>query len=113
MMVIYMNSTTWDTLSEQERDEVLEGHDIFVKTITESGEMVSSEALADPATSVTVRVRDGIPASTDGPYTESKEFFRGYYMVDCDSVGRAIELAAMIPDARHTGIEVRPLMDQA
>ncbi|WP_271220516.1 YciI family protein [Streptosporangium carneum] len=112
MLMIYMNTDTWETLSKQEREEVFEGHAAFIKTITESGEMVGTEALANPANSVTVRVRDGVPASTDGPYAEAKEFFCGYYVVDCDSVKRAAELAAMIPDARYTGIEVRPFMGQ-
>ena len=48
---------------------------------------------------------------TDGPYVEAKEFLAGYYVVDCDSVERANELAALIPDTRYTAIEVRPVMD--
>jgi hypothetical protein len=48
---------------------------------------------------------------TDGPYVEAKEFLAGYYVVDCDRVERANELAARIPDARFTAIEVRPIMD--
>ncbi|MEV7969703.1 YciI family protein [Sphaerisporangium sp. NPDC088356] len=110
MLMIYMNTDTWDTLSEQQRDEVFAGHDALIKAITESGEMVATEALADPATSSTVRVRGGVTEATDGPYAEAKEFFCGYYLVDCDSRERAVELAAQIPDARYTGVEVRPLM---
>ncbi len=112
MLMIYMNTAVWDGLSEREREEVFSGHDVFIKKITESGEMVGTEALANPATGVTVRVRDGVPALTDGPYAEAKEFFCGYYVVDCDGMERAIELAALIPDARYTGIEVRPFMGQ-
>jgi hypothetical protein len=37
----------------------------------------------------------------------------GYYAVDCDSPERAHELAAMIPDARLTAIEVRPVMEES
>ena len=48
---------------------------------------------------------------TDGPYVEAKEFLAGYYVVDCDSVERASDLASQIPDARYTAIEVRPLMN--
>ncbi len=110
MLMIYMNTATWDSLSEQQREEVFAGHDAFIKAITESGEMVGTEALANPATSVTVRVRGGVTEATDGPYAEAKEFFCGYYLVDCESRERAVELAARIPDARYTGIEVRPLM---
>jgi hypothetical protein len=52
---------------------------------------------------------------TDGPYLEAKEFLGGYYLVDVASRERAIELAALIPDARFEGlgIEVRPVMFSA
>jgi hypothetical protein len=62
-----------------------------------------------------VRVRDGVPVVTDGPYLEAKEFMGGYYVVDCESRERALELAALIPDARvdGPGIEVRPIVFSA
>jgi hypothetical protein len=37
-----------------------------MKTIRESGEMIGTEALADPSQSSVVRVRDGEPVVTDG-----------------------------------------------
>jgi hypothetical protein len=51
-----------------------------------------------------------VPVVTDGPYLEAKEFLAGYYLVDCESRERAIELAAMIPDAAFNAMEVRPVM---
>ena len=113
LLMIYMNDATWESLSEAERNEVFRGHDEFIKSITESGEMVGTVALANPSNSATVRVRDGVTVVTDGPYVETKEYLAGYYLVDCESRERAIELAAMIPDARFNAMEVRPLMDVA
>ena len=57
-------------------------------------------------------VRDGVPVITDGPYLEAKEFLGGYYLVDVASRDRALELAALIPDARFDGlgIEVRQVI---
>ena len=69
-------------------------------TITKSGEMITTQALADPSQSAVVRVRGGQPAVTDGPYLEAKEYLGGFYVIDCESRERAIELAAMIPDAK-------------
>jgi len=59
-----------------------------------------------------VRTQNGVPAVTDGPYLEGKEFLAGYYVVECETKERALEVAAMIPDARveGLGIEVRPVM---
>ncbi|GAA3121995.1 YciI family protein [Streptosporangium carneum] len=111
LLLIYMNPTVWDALSDGERNEVMQGHDDFYKTVTESGELVSREAITYPAETATVRVRDGVREVTDGPHLEGKEFLAAYYLVDCESKERAIELAALIPDARINAVEVRPLID--
>jgi hypothetical protein len=47
---------------------------------------------------------------TDAPYLDAKEFFGGYHLIECDSLERATKLAAALPDARLTAVEVRPLM---
>ncbi|WP_233507333.1 YciI family protein [Spongiactinospora gelatinilytica] len=52
-------------------------------------EWIGGEALADPFNSRTVRVRDGVPAVTDGPYLEAKEHLAGYCLVECESLERA------------------------
>lgn len=111
LLMIYFNPATWDALSEDQHQAVFTGHNELVKVVRESGEFVGTAALTDPSHTATVRVRDGVPAVTDGPYIESKEYLAGYYLVDCESRQRALELAALIPDARFTAIEVRPLMN--
>jgi hypothetical protein len=112
LLMIYMNPTIFETLTEEERDAVFAAHDQFQKPLRESGELVGWAALADPSNSSTVRVREGVPAVTDGPYVEAKEFLAGFYVVSCDDVERANELAAQIPDAKYTAVEVRPLMNE-
>jgi hypothetical protein len=113
LLMIYLNPATIEALSEEDRNEIFGGHDALVAQIKESGEMLGYVALADPSTSTSVRVRDGVTSATDGPYVEAKEFLAGYYAVECDTVQRAIDIAALIPDARLTAIEVRPVMDEA
>jgi len=111
LLIIYMNPTLFETLSEAERDAIFGAHDEFQKLVKETGELVGFAALADPSTSKTVRVRDEAPAVTDGPYIEAKEFLAGYYVVECESPERAAELGAMLPDAKLTAIEVRAIME--
>jgi hypothetical protein len=113
LLMIYMNPSTWEALTEEERNAVFGAHDEFQKGIKGSGELVGFAALADPSNSTTVRVRGGVPAVTDGPFVEAKEYLAGFYVVDCESVERASELASQLPDARYTAVEVRPLMDEA
>lgn len=110
LLMIYMNPATWESLSQKERAEVFRGHDELAKILTESGEMISGEALADPESTATVRIRAGTQAVTNGPYQPAREYLAGYYLVDCESRERAIELASLIPDARYTAVEVRALL---
>jgi hypothetical protein len=112
LLIMHVNPRIWEALTEDERNEVMQGHGVFMAAIRESGEMLQTVALADPAASAVVRVRAGVPAVSDGPYLEAKEYLGGYYLVECASRDRALELAAMIPDAKveGLGIEVRAVV---
>jgi len=48
---------------------------------------------------------------TDGPFAETKEWLSGYFVVECDGLDEAVELAAKIPSAAFGSVEVRPLLD--
>jgi hypothetical protein len=87
--------------------------DAVMQELTESGELVGGEALADPSNTKTVRVRSGVPAVTDGPFAEAKEHLGGYLIVECERPERATEIAARWPNARFGRMEVRPIMDQS
>jgi hypothetical protein len=115
MLIMQLNPAAFEALTEEQRNEIMAGHGAFMETIKASGEMVETNALAEPAHSAVVRVRDGVPVVTDGPYLEAKEFMGGYYIVDCATRERALELAALIPDAgvEGLGIEVRPIIFSA
>ncbi|MDT4933952.1 MAG: hypothetical protein QOK11_1844 [Pseudonocardiales bacterium] len=110
MLLIYNNPAVYEAWSEQERQALFDEVDVVMKELTESGELVGGEALADPTTTKTVRVRDGVPVTTDGPFAEAKEQFAGYLTVDCDSVERAVEIAARWPDAKYFAMEVRAVV---
>jgi hypothetical protein len=110
MLLIYNNPAVYEAWSEQERQALFDEVDVVMTELTESGELVGGEALADPTTTKTVRVRDGVPVTTDGPFAEAKEQFAGYLTVDCDSMQRAVEIAARWPDAKHFAMEVRAVV---
>jgi hypothetical protein len=97
----------------------LAGHDMeqigaevdqLMAELAESGEWIDGRGLADPERAKTVKVRDGMPVVSDGPFAEAKEHLAGYCLVECESEERAIQIAARWPDARINGVELRPLM---
>ena len=61
----------------------------------------------------TVRLEQGAPVVSDGPYIEAKEYIGSFDIVDCETEERALEIAAMVPFARIGSVEVRPLMHEA
>ncbi|HEX6421372.1 MAG TPA: YciI family protein [Acidimicrobiales bacterium] len=112
MLLIYNNPSVYESWSEEDRNAVFAEVDSLMAELTESGEWLGGEALMDAARAKTVRVRDGVPVVTDGPFVEAKEQFAGYLAVDCESIDRAVEIAARWPDAKHFAMEVRPLVEQ-
>jgi hypothetical protein len=112
LLIMNVNPAVLDALTEEERNEIGEAHGAFMEAIKKSGEMITTQALADPSQTAVVRVRGGQTVVTDGPFAEAKEYLGGFYLVDCESKERAIELAAMIPDTKieGLGVEVRPVM---
>ncbi len=76
-----------------------------------AGAFVFGGALHGPDASTVVRGGTGLDkVTTDGPFAEAKEQLAGYLIVDCDDIGRAVEIAARWPDARYFAMEVRPII---
>ncbi|MFE9491852.1 YciI family protein [Streptomyces sp. NPDC006641] len=95
----------------------------FARTVGRSGELVDGQAFADPSTNTVVRVRDGVLRVTEGPYpgtgpeahadSHCVAHATSYYVLDCENLARAVELAALHPAARFDAVEIRPLMTPA
>ncbi|WP_155372836.1 YciI family protein [Catellatospora vulcania] len=119
VVLIYNNPSTWQhpmflqsgPLSEQERAERASEFQTLLKELTETGELVDSAALGDPAHSIALRMREGVLAATDGPFADVKEHLAGYFVLDCATPERALELARRFPDVRAGGVELRPVVD--
>jgi hypothetical protein len=77
--------------------------------LLERGELVDAQALTGPELARFV-VSDGVsaPVITDGPFPESKELLAGYRIVDVETAGRAIDIAARASAAPGpNGVPVR------
>jgi hypothetical protein len=114
LLIINNNPELLASMPQDELDALMSGHEPFQADTKASGELVGFAALADPSTSRVVKVgAGGVPAVTDGPFLEAKEHLAGFYIVDCDSPERALELAAKMPEAKLQGVEVWPVMEES
>ena len=113
MLMIYDNPDTRELFTSPEGQGLMDEMDALMAQLTASGELIGGDALADPSTTRTVLVREGVPVVTDGPLAEAKEHFGGYLLVECETIDRAVEIAASWPSARFAPMEVRQVMDPA
>jgi hypothetical protein len=90
--------------------QMLEEYQSATTAMGEAGVLVDSGPLQEPAAARTLRLRNGEPLVTDGPFMEMKEVIGGYYVLDCADVDTALKWMATIPAARYGAIEVRPVM---
>ncbi|MEJ7741173.1 MAG: YciI family protein [Nocardioidaceae bacterium] len=81
-------------LPQEQHDEMDREFEAVMREITASGEFVTAEALADPASATLYHWASEGHLATDGPYAESKEHLAGFFLIDCDSRARADEIAA-------------------
>lgn len=113
MMLIYQNTAAAEALSEEEMSALQnEAGDIW-QELVKSGEWVSGAGLASPTQAKAIRVRDGVAAVTDGPFSEAKEQLAGVCVFDVESEERAVEIAGRWPDARFWGVELREIVGEA
>ncbi|MDV3222060.1 YciI family protein [Intrasporangium sp.] len=112
LILMQVDPSVLESLTEEQGQQIQQGHGAFMAATKQSGEFIGTQALADPSQSKVIRSREGRPEVTDGPFVEAKEFMGGFYLIDVENEERALELARMIPDASIDGLalEVRPVM---
>jgi hypothetical protein len=111
MLLIYGDEAAGAQMSQAEQEAQYAGYIKFGEDVRRRGAMVSGDALMPTTTATTVRVRDGKTLTTDGPFAETKEQLGGFYIVNCENLDEAIEIAAMIPGAQDGSVEVRPIAE--
>jgi hypothetical protein len=114
MILIHSNPQSreiWEGFSDGQRAEGYAEYAALGEGLAASGELIVAEALADASLTKTVTVTDGRTIPSDGPFAEAKELLAGFFLIECDSMDRAIEIAARVPEAEFGLVEVRPIMN--
>jgi len=110
LLLVYLGE---DALSEAEREHCYVESAQLAQDLSAQGQYLDASPLHPVATATSVRVRDGKPLVTDGPFAETREQLGGYYLIDAGNLDEAIGIAARIPGARVGTIEIRPVMEIA
>ena len=109
MLLIYHDEATWDALTESQRQEIYREYRELIQELAPKGTYLVGDELQPTSTARTVRVRDGKPMITDGPFAETREQLGGFFLVEAADANEAEAIAARIPSVRMGSIEVRPV----
>ena len=108
LLLIYDNEKRWTSQGKPDYGSELAEYRAFGKEFAKS--ILGGHALQPTTTARTVRVRNGAPLTTDGPFAETKEQLAGYYLVETSTADEAVAIATRIPAARHGSMEVGPIV---
>ena len=111
MLLIYNDETAEPKPPDPRAVAVFKEYGEFTEAIRKSGNFVTGAPLQPTSTATTVRVRDGKRLVTDGPFAETREQLGGYMVIDVKDLDEAIAIAARIPLARTSTVEVRPVRE--
>ncbi|MGH9969681.1 MAG: YciI family protein [Pyrinomonadaceae bacterium] len=113
MLLVHHSEEVLGNLSENKRKEMLEESVQLANDLHASGQYFDAAPLHPTSETTSVKVRDGKPLVTDGPFAETREQLGGYFLVDARDLDEAIEIAGRIPGARIGTVEVRPVREVA
>lgn len=111
MLIVHHDEKAFDKIEKEKRQQMLAESIELTHQLHAAGQYLSASPLQPAATAVMVRVREGKPLVTDGPFIETREQIAGYFLVNARNLNEAISIASRVPGARIGTVEVRPLIE--
>jgi hypothetical protein len=107
----YMEPDKFETMSESERNAMLDDCFNYDDVLRNHGHFVGGEALQSANTATTLRWNNGKVSVTDGPYAETKEQLGGILVLEAKDLNHAIQLISKHPGVKAGPFEIRPAAD--
>jgi len=111
MLIVHHDETAFQRIGKDKQQQMLAESVALTHQLHAEGQYLSASPLQPAATAVIVRVRQGKPMLTDGPFIETREQIAGYFLIDAKDLNEATQIAARVPGARIGTVEVRPLRE--
>jgi hypothetical protein len=107
----YSDEKTWETMSERERNALIDACFAYDDVLRTNGHVVGGEALQSARNATTLRWQNGKVLITDGPYAETKEQLGGILVLEARDLNHAIQLLSKHPGVKAGPFEIRPAED--
>ena len=111
MLLCYDDEKAWQQAGETALSDAIQEAVRLTHKLKANGQYYMAAPLHSPSTATSVRVRNGKPLVTDGPFAETREVLGGFYVIDAKDLEEAIGIAERHPGARLGGVEIRPIME--
>ncbi|KUI27685.1 hypothetical protein AU196_21185 [Mycobacterium sp. IS-1742] len=109
MLIMRVGPEAEMAMTEQDIDfdQILESMGRFNEELIKAGVLLGGEGLTGPEDGFVVDFNSDPPVVTDGPYTEAKELFNGFWILDVSSKEEAKQWAKKVPLGPGVKLEVR------
>ena len=108
----YYDKAKFDRMTESERNAMFDTCFEYDDHLRANGHWAGGEALQSSETALTLYWKNGKAATTDGPYTETKEQLGGILVVEARDMNHAVQLMAQHPALKYGNVfEIRPVAD--
>ena len=111
MLLVHHDEDVLTAVGEVELQQMRAESVRLANEINSNGQYVDAAPLQPASTGICVRMRDGQPLITDGPFAETREQLGGYFLINAKDLDEALAIAARIPGARIGTVEVRPVVE--
>ena len=101
-------------MTEDERNAMFDECFDYDDQLRANGHWAGGEALQPSGNALTVYWKNGKVATTDGPYTETKEQLGGILVLEARDMSHAVQLMSQHPAVKYGSIfEIRPTGDMS
>jgi hypothetical protein len=110
----YYDKSKFDGMTEDEQSAMFDICFDYDDHLRAGGNWAGGEGLEGPETALTLYWKNGKVATTDGPYTETKEQLGGILILEARDMNHAVQLMTQHPSLKYgSTFEIRPVADMS
>ena len=99
-MLILYDDREEENYTPEQMQQIVQEYSAWARDVAAKGQLVTGEKLTSDE-GRTVRLENGQPKVTDGPFIETKEVIGGFFIIQADSYDEASEITKTCPHMRY------------
>lgn len=111
MLILRSTPAAEEAMANVDFEDVIAAMGRYNEALIKAGVLLAGEGLAGPEDGFVVDFDSETPVVTDGPYTEAKELFNGFWVLAVSSVEEAKQWAVKCPLGPGARLEVRRITE--